>query len=76
MKKCRKLWNKQRKSTLCADTIKEILGVYLKTPTAVRWNSERDSVQDIINKETLKPGGIKTCCDELGIDAPRSTALP
>lgn len=31
-----KLWNKQNQSTLIADKIKEICGVYLKTPVVIR----------------------------------------
>lgn len=45
--KCKCLWNKQSRSTLAADTIKEHLGVYLKTPNATRWNSTFDAMEQI-----------------------------
>ncbi|KAL4097877.1 hypothetical protein QTP88_022580 [Uroleucon formosanum] len=42
--KCQLLFNKQNQSSQSADQIKAILGRYLLTPNATRWNSFYDSI--------------------------------
>ncbi|KAF0753476.1 Uncharacterized protein FWK35_00014868 [Aphis craccivora] len=46
--KCQSIFNKQNQSTLCADKVKEILGRYLITPNATRWNSYYDAINCIV----------------------------
>lgn len=43
-KKAKDLWNRQSRSSLSADLIKDILGMYLVTPNDTRWNSFLDSL--------------------------------
>ncbi|XP_025192843.1 uncharacterized protein LOC112592896 [Melanaphis sacchari] len=47
--KCQSVFNKQNQSTQCADKIKEILGRYLITPNATRWNSFYDAIKYIVD---------------------------
>ncbi|KAF2894837.1 hypothetical protein ILUMI_11338 [Ignelater luminosus] len=61
--KCHKLWAKQNQSTQAADKIKDMLGVYLKTPVVTRWNSLYDAMLQINNHITHFPDGINTCMD-------------
>ncbi|EZA53798.1 hypothetical protein X777_06862, partial [Ooceraea biroi] len=61
--KLTKLWNKQNQSTQVADKIKEICGVYLKTPVITRWNSTFDSILQIITLLKNDPEIINKCLD-------------
>lgn len=44
-----KLWAKQNQSTIIAEHIHDIFGVYLKVPNKTRWNATFDSVNQIKN---------------------------
>ncbi|KAF0697954.1 Uncharacterized protein FWK35_00037197 [Aphis craccivora] len=43
--KCNNIWNKQNRSKLVADSIKNAIGIHLITPNETRWNSTFDSVK-------------------------------
>ncbi|XP_018358199.1 PREDICTED: uncharacterized protein LOC108757991 [Trachymyrmex cornetzi] len=58
-----KLWNKQNQSTQAADKIKEICGVYLKTPVITRWNSTFDSVLQLVKLLKNDSEKINQCLD-------------
>ncbi|XP_011686460.1 PREDICTED: uncharacterized protein LOC105449160 isoform X2 [Wasmannia auropunctata] len=62
-----KLWNKQNQSTQVADKIKDVCGVYLKTPVVTRWNSTFDSVLQLVT--LLKDGSekINQCLDHCNL---------
>uniref|UniRef100_A0A1B6LF16 BED-type domain-containing protein n=3 Tax=Graphocephala atropunctata TaxID=36148 RepID=A0A1B6LF16_9HEMI len=63
--KCQGLWNKARKSSKAADTVRQHIGVNLKVPVATRWNSFHSSVNWIcrfFNDERMN-----LVCDELGL---------
>ncbi|KAL4083723.1 hypothetical protein QTP88_029039 [Uroleucon formosanum] len=47
--KCQALFNKQNQSTQYADQIKNVLGRYLITPNATRWNSFYDAIKCIVS---------------------------
>ncbi|XP_071639299.1 uncharacterized protein [Temnothorax longispinosus] len=61
--KLTKLWSKQNQSTQVADKIKDICGIYLKTPVVTRWNSTFDCVCQLMT--LLKDGSEKVnqCLD-------------
>lgn len=46
--KCQAFWNKQRKSTIAQDIVKERLGKLLPVPNATRWNSKYDAMQAVV----------------------------
>uniref|UniRef100_A0A2S2Q420 Zinc finger BED domain-containing protein 4 n=1 Tax=Sipha flava TaxID=143950 RepID=A0A2S2Q420_9HEMI len=47
--KCQALFNKQNQSSQCADQIKNVIGKYLITPNATRWNSYYDAIKCIVD---------------------------
>ncbi|XP_067210351.1 zinc finger BED domain-containing protein 4-like isoform X2 [Linepithema humile] len=61
--KLTKLWNKQNQSTQVADKIKEICGVYLKTPVITRWNSTFDSILQLVTLLKNDSEKINKCLD-------------
>ncbi|XP_029163656.1 uncharacterized protein LOC114935063, partial [Nylanderia fulva] len=65
--KLTKLWSKQNKSTQISDKIKEILGVYLKTPVITRWNSTFDSVMQLATFLKNDPDQINQCLDHCNL---------
>lgn len=67
-KKCKNIWNKQSKSSVVGDLIKEKLGVYLKVPNDTRWNSLLYAVQHLLTFISEKPAEIKAICSKLKID--------
>jgi hypothetical protein len=46
--KCQALWNKQSRSPLAADTVKDICDIYLVLPNATRWNSHYDACARLV----------------------------
>ncbi|XP_029178093.1 uncharacterized protein LOC114945911 isoform X2 [Nylanderia fulva] len=65
--KLTKLWSKQNQSTQISDKIKEILGVYLKTPVITRWNSTFDSVMQLATFLKNDPDQINQCLDHCNL---------
>ncbi|EFN68716.1 Putative AC9 transposase, partial [Camponotus floridanus] len=61
--KLSKLWNKQNQSTQVADKIKDICGVYLKTPVITRWNSTFDSTYQLVTLLKDSSDKINHCLD-------------
>ncbi|XP_067216757.1 uncharacterized protein [Linepithema humile] len=61
--KLTKLWNKQNQSTQVTDKIKEICGVYLKTPVIKRWNSTFDSILQLVTLLKNDSEKINQCLD-------------
>ncbi|XP_040069164.1 uncharacterized protein LOC120842207 [Ixodes scapularis] len=54
MRKCRCLWAKQGQSSVAAETVHKVCGVYLPTPVTTRWNSLYDSLEFLL---TLRRNG-------------------
>lgn len=68
--KLQALWNKQNSSTVASDTIKNVFGVYLKTPTVTRWNSTFDACNQIKILIAASPDGMDkfdSICDSLAL---------
>lgn len=63
--KCNALWSRQNQSTIAADTIKNAIGVHLKTPNKTRMNSTFESVQWILSCIRTNLPKINTLCDSL-----------
>ncbi|XP_039311866.1 uncharacterized protein LOC113005211 isoform X3 [Solenopsis invicta] len=61
--KLMKLWNKQNQSTQVADRIKDVCGIYLKTPVVTRWNSTFDSVCQLMTLLKDGPEKVNQCLD-------------
>lgn len=68
LKKCKNLWNKQSRSSLAGDFVKEKLGVYLKTPVDTRWNSLLDACSHILSCFKQKPTEFKSIFTKLQLD--------
>jgi hypothetical protein len=62
--KCQALWNKQSRSPLAADTIKDKCGVYFILPNATRWNSTFDAMQGLVK---IGEQNLLLLCDALGV---------
>jgi len=45
--KCLSMWNKQNQSTLVAEYVQSVFGVFLKTPNQTRWNCIYDALLQI-----------------------------
>lgn len=67
-KKCKSLWNKQSKSSVAADLIKEKLGVYLKVPSDTRWNSLLYASKHLLTFLKEKPAEIRSIYQKLKLD--------
>lgn len=67
MDKCRFLWNKQQRSTLAAESMKDNFGRKLVVPGDTRWNSTYDSVKclvEVIEKQdNLSDFNAMICAD-------------
>lgn len=66
--KCKDLWTRANKSTVAADTIKNILGKYLITPNDTRWNSLLDSSSMLLSLIEENPLCVKKVFKQLNID--------
>lgn len=67
-KKTKDLWNRQSRSTLSADVIKKVLGVYLITPNETRWNSLLDSLTQLLSFIKTRPAELKDMFKQLKLD--------
>lgn len=63
------LWNKQNRSSVAADKIREVLGRLLITPGDTRWNSFYDALVQIDNLLSKPESEVKfhQVCDDLQI---------
>ena len=61
--KCKALWNKQSRSPLAADAIKDKCGVYFILPNATRWNSTFDALQGLVKIIFLYKGNNQQLCN-------------
>lgn len=59
------IWNKQSRSTVAADIIKEKLGTVLEVPTQVRWNSMYKSVSCLHKLLISKRVDVNNVCSAL-----------
>lgn len=66
--KCKSIWNKQSRSTLIADLIKEKLGVYLQTPVLTRWNSLLSCVKQLFKLLKEEPSDMRLIFLQLKTD--------
>lgn len=67
-KKAKDLWNRQSRSSLTADVIKEMLGMYLITPNDTRWNSLLDSLTQLLSIIKKKPSELKEMFKKLRLE--------
>jgi hypothetical protein len=61
--KCYGIWNKSSRSTKFSEVIKDICGVYLKTPCVTRWNSLYDSLRCLLTQKH----NLTKLCTGLGV---------
>lgn len=68
LKKAKSLWNRQSRSSLSADLIKGVLGIYLITPNDTRWNSLLDSLTQLLSLIKKKLSELKEIFKKLKLE--------
>ncbi|KAJ8018284.1 hypothetical protein HOLleu_43801 [Holothuria leucospilota] len=63
--KCQAIFNKQSRSSLASDTVKEKLGRLLVVPNSTRWNSVYQALECITSLEEKQEGIFDALCDTL-----------
>lgn len=73
--KCQAIFNKQSRSSLASDTVKEKLGRLLVVPNSTRWNSVYQALECITSLEEKQEGIFDALCDTLEMPSFRQTEM-
>ena len=73
--KANELWNKQNRSQVNADTIKDVLGRFLITPGTTRWNGKFDAMSLLVEITRGDREKMATVMDKLGLNRFSSAEL-
>jgi hypothetical protein len=65
--KCQELWNKQKRSSLSADKIREAIGGLFVVPNATRWNALFMALQRVEDVIAASSDGLDSLMDSLGL---------
>jgi len=58
----RALWNKQKRTSLIADTIHGELNIYIIVPNATRWNSTYQAVKSLKDQLIKSKSEVQRIC--------------